>query len=49
MTAISVSISHFGNGIECLLPSKYARRFLGTEVHNVASLLDKGIPNAAAW
>lgn len=49
MTAISVSISHFGNGIECFLPSKDAVRFLGTEVDNVASLLDKSIQNAVAW
>lgn len=48
MTAISVSISHFGNGIECFLPSKDAVRFLGTEVDN-ASLLDKSIQNAVAW
>lgn len=49
MTAISVSISHFGDGIKCFLPSKYAARYLGTEVGNVASLLDKGIQTAVAW
>lgn len=49
VTAISVSISHSGDGIECFLPSKYATRYLGTEVGNVASLLDKGIQIAVAW
>lgn len=35
VTAISVSVSHFGNGMEGFLHSKYAARYLGTEVDNV--------------
>jgi len=48
-TAASACISHFGNGIECFLPPKYAVRSLGTEADDVVSQLDKGSLKAVAW
>lgn len=49
VTAVSASISHFGNGIECFLHPKYTIGCLGTEADNVVSQLDKGSQKAVAW